>query len=56
MFDLKAAGLLPFALRLKENQFFSGHFSLSMILFGCQKKKNRQIGKLPLTLTLRQLV
>ena len=55
MFDSKATGLLPFALRLK-NQFFSGHFSLFMVLFGCRKKKNRQIRKLPLTLTLRQLV
>ena len=34
MFDLTATGLLPFALRLK-NQFFSGYFSLSMVSFGC---------------------
>ena len=47
MFDLKATGRLSFALRLKENQFFSGHFSLSMVLFGCRKKKNRQIESFP---------
>lgn len=34
MFDLKATGWLSFALRLKENQFFSGRFFLSMVSFG----------------------
>ena len=38
MFDLKVTGLLSFALRLKENPFVSGYFSLSVVLFGCRKK------------------
>lgn len=40
---------------VKRKSVFQWSF-LSMVLSGYRKKKNRQIGKLPLTLTLRQLV